>query len=174
MGGKFGGEWIRACVLLSPLTVHLKLSQHCLFISCGGVQSLGPVWLYSLWPYGLQHTRLLCPSPSPAVCSDSCPWSQWCHPTISSSVSPFSSCPQSFPASGSFPMSQHFASGGQSTGAPASASATPQYKIRSLKKKKDQLSKAGNMGSVSGWGTKISYAVGQLSPHMATREAHVA
>ena len=59
----------------------------------------------SLWPHGLQHTRLPCLSLSPRVCSDSCPLSQWCHPTISSSVVPFSSCPQSFPASGSLPPS---------------------------------------------------------------------
>ena len=65
----------------------------------------------SLWPHGLQHTRLLCPSLSPGGCSDSCPMSWWCHPTISFSVIPFSSCLQSFPASGSFPMSQLFASG---------------------------------------------------------------
>ena len=57
----------------------------------------------SLWPHGLQHARLSCPSPSPGICSNSCPLSRWCHPTISSSVVPFSSCPQSFPASGSFP-----------------------------------------------------------------------
>ena len=73
----------------------------------------------SLWPLGLQHARLPCPSLSPRVCSNSCPLSQWCHPTISSSVIPFSSCPQSFPASGSFQMSQVFASGGQSIGASA-------------------------------------------------------
>ena len=65
----------------------------------------------SLWPQGLQHTRLPCPSLSPGACSNSCPASQWCHPTISSSVVPFSSCLQSFPASGSFPMSQLFTSG---------------------------------------------------------------
>ena len=76
----------------------------------------------SLWPHGLQHTRLPCPSPSPGACSNSCPLSQWCHPTISSSVVPFSSCLQSFPASGSFQMSQFFTSGGQSIGASASAS----------------------------------------------------
>ena len=63
-----------------------------------------------LQPHGLQHTRLPCPSPTPGVYSNSCPSSRWCHPTISSSVAPFSSCPQSFPASGSFPMSQFFAS----------------------------------------------------------------
>ena len=68
----------------------------------------------SLWPRGLQLARLPCPSPSPGACSNSCPLNQWWHPTISSSVVPFSSCPQSFPASGSFPMSQLFASGGQS------------------------------------------------------------
>ena len=73
----------------------------------------------SLWPHGLQHTRLPCPSSSPRLCSNSCPLSRWCHPTISSPVVPFS-CLQSFPASGSFPMSQFFASGGQSIGASAS------------------------------------------------------
>ena len=71
---------------------------------------------------GLQHARLPCPSVSLGVCSNSCPLSQWCHSPISSSVTSFSSCPQSFPASGSFPMSQFFASGGQSIGASASAS----------------------------------------------------
>ena len=79
----------------------------------------------SLWPHGLQHTRFPCPSPSPRACSNSCPLSQWCHPTISSSVTPFSSCLQSFLASGSFPKSQLFASGGQSIGAAASASVLP-------------------------------------------------
>ena len=79
----------------------------------------------SLQPHGLQHARVPCPSPSPGVYSNSCPLSQWCHPTISSSVIPFSSCPQSFPASRSFPISQHFASGGQSIGASASASVLP-------------------------------------------------
>ena len=79
----------------------------------------------SLWPHGLWHTRLPCPSPTPRACSNSSPLSQWCHPTISSSVIPFSSCLQSFPASGSFPMSQLFASGGQSIGASASASVLP-------------------------------------------------
>ena len=75
----------------------------------------------SLWPHGLQHTRLPC-SPSPGVCSNSCPLSQWCQTTISSSVVPFSSCLQSFPVSGSFLKSQLFTSGGQSIGASASAS----------------------------------------------------
>ena len=79
----------------------------------------------SLWPHGLQNARLPCPSPTPGARSNSCPSSQWGHPTISSSVIPFSSCLQSFPASGSFPMSQFFASGGQSIGVPASASVLP-------------------------------------------------
>ena len=76
----------------------------------------------TLWPHGLQHTRSPCPSPTPGVYPNPCPLSQWCHPTISSSVVPFSSCLQSFPASGSFPVSQLFASGGQSIRVSASAS----------------------------------------------------
>ena len=75
--------------------------------------------------HGLQHARLPCPSPTPGACSNSCPSSQWCHPTISSSVIPFSSCLQSFPPSGSFPMSQFFPSGGQSIGVSASTSVLP-------------------------------------------------
>ena len=79
----------------------------------------------SLWLYGSQNTRLPCPSPTPGACSNSCPLSRWWHSTISSSIVPFSSCLQSFPTSGSFPVSQFFASGGQSTGASASASVLP-------------------------------------------------
>ena len=79
----------------------------------------------SLWPHGLQHTRLPCPSPTPGAYSNSCSLSQWYHPTISSSVISFSSCLQSFPASGSFPLSQFFTSGGQSIGVSASASVLP-------------------------------------------------
>ena len=79
----------------------------------------------SLRPHGLQHARLPCPSPTPRAYSNSCPWSSWCHLTISSSVVPFSSCLQSFPASGSFPMSQLFTWGGQRTGVSASASVLP-------------------------------------------------
>ena len=74
---------------------------------------------------GLQHARPPCPSPSPGVCSNWCSLSRWCHPTISSSVGPFSFCPQSFPASGSFLMSHFFVSDGQSIGASASASVLP-------------------------------------------------
>ena len=79
----------------------------------------------SLWPHGLQHTRPPCPSPTPRVYSNSCPLSQWYHPTISSSVVPNSSCSQSFPASGSFQMSQLFTSGGQSIGVSASTPVLP-------------------------------------------------
>ena len=79
----------------------------------------------SLWPHGLQHARLPCPSPTPRAYSNSCPSSQWCHPTISSSVMPLSSCLQSFPASGSFPVNQFFPSCGQSIGVSASASVLP-------------------------------------------------
>ena len=79
----------------------------------------------SLQPHGLQHTRLPCPSPSPRACSNSCLLSWWYHPTISSSIVPCSSCPQSFPASGSFLMSRLFAWGGQNTGASASVSVLP-------------------------------------------------
>ena len=79
----------------------------------------------SLWPHGQHHTRLPCPSPSPGVCSNSCTLSRWCHPIMSSFVIPFCSCPQSFPVSGSFQMSQLFASGGQSIGVSASTSVLP-------------------------------------------------
>ena len=79
----------------------------------------------SLRPHKLQHTRPPCPSPTPGVYPNPCPSSQWGHPAISSSFVPFSSCPQSLPVSGSFPMSQLFTSGGQSTGASASVSVLP-------------------------------------------------
>ena len=79
----------------------------------------------SLQPHGLQYARLPCPSPTPGACSNSCSSSRWCHPTVSSAVIPFSSCPQSFPESGSFQMSQFFASGGRSIGVSASASVFP-------------------------------------------------
>ena len=79
----------------------------------------------SLWPHEKQHARPPCPSPTPGVHPNSCAWSWWCHPAISSSVISFSSCPQSLPASGSFPMSQLFAWGGQSIGVSASASVLP-------------------------------------------------
>ena len=87
------------------------------------VQSLSHVRLFAT--HESQHARPPCPSPTPRIHSDPCPWSQWCHPAISSSVIPFSSCPQSLPASESFPMSQPFAWGGQSTEVSASASFPP-------------------------------------------------
>ena len=93
------------------------------FCRIHSVQSLSHIWLFAT--HGLQHARLPCPSPTPGTCSNSCPLSWWCHLTISSSVVPFSSCLQSFPASGSYPMSQFFTSGGQSIGASASASVLP-------------------------------------------------
>ena len=97
--------------------VNFKWSQS--WIS--SVQFSWSVMSDSLRPHELQYTRPPCPSPTPGVHSNSCPLSQWCHPAISSSVIPFSSCPQSLPASGSFPMSQLFAWGGQSIGVSASA-----------------------------------------------------
>ena len=84
------------------------------------VQFSHSVMSNSLWPQGLQDARAPCPSPTPGVYSNSCPLSRWCHPTVSSSVFPFSSHVQSFPAWGSFQMSQFFASGGQSIGVSAS------------------------------------------------------
>ena len=79
----------------------------------------------SLRPDGLQHARLPCPSPTPGACLNSCPSNRWCHPIISSSVVPLSSCLQPFPITGYFPISQFFTSGGQSTGVSASASVLP-------------------------------------------------
>ena len=90
-------------------------------VQFSSVAQLGP----TLWPHGLQHTRFPYLSPTSGAYSNSCPSSQWCHPTIWSSVIPFSSCLQYFPASGSFPMSQFFASGGQSIGVSASTSVLP-------------------------------------------------
>ena len=89
------------------------------------VQVICSVVSNSSWPHELQHAWLPCPSPTPRACSNSCPLSWWCHPTISSSVIPFSSWLQSFPASGSFPLSQFFVSGGQNIGVSASASVLP-------------------------------------------------
>ena len=93
--------------------------------SFSSVQFSRSVMSNSLWPHELQHARPPCPSPTPRVYPNSCPLSWWCHPAMSSSVVPFSSCPKSFPESWSFPMSQLFASGGQSTGVSASTSVLP-------------------------------------------------
>ena len=101
-----------------PLQVYTCLSQVLWLFSCSVVSN-------SLRHHGLQHTRLPCPSLCPGVGWNSCPLSWWCYLTNSPSVSPFSSCFQSFPASGSFPMSRLFASGGQNIGASASASVLP-------------------------------------------------
>ena len=98
--------------------MHIYTCMYVSLFSCSVVSD-------SLQSHGLQHTRLPCPSPTSGVYSNSCPLSQWCHPTVSSSVIPFSSCFQSFPASGSFPISQFFASGGHSIRISASASVLP-------------------------------------------------
>ena len=89
------------------------------------LQVSASVVFHSLWLHGLQHTRPPCPSPTSRACSNSCPWSRSCHPAISSSVIPFSSCLQSFPALGSFQISQFFPSGDQSIGVSASPSVLP-------------------------------------------------
>ena len=108
------------CVLiLYPATLLNSL------IHFSSVQVSCSVMSESLWPHGPQHSTPPCLSSTPGVCSDSCLLSQWCHPTISASVVPFSSCLQSFPPWGSFPRSQFFASGGQSIGVSASTSAIP-------------------------------------------------
>ena len=99
--------------------------QICWHVMFSSVQFSRSVVSDSLRPHESQHARPPCPSPTPGVHSDSCPLSQWCHPAISSSVIPFSSCPQSLPASKSFPMSQLFAWGSQSTGVSALASFLP-------------------------------------------------
>ena len=96
-----------------------------LHVVCYSVQFSHSVMSNSLWPHEPQHARPPCPSAIARVHPNPCPLSQWCHPTISSSVIPFSSCPQSFPASGSFKMSQLFSSGSQSIGVSASTSVLP-------------------------------------------------
>ena len=107
------------CEFLSILNIFSSQEK------CSSVQSSHSVVSDSLRPHESQHARPPCPLPTPGDYSNSCPSSQWCHPTISSSVVPFSSCPQSLPASGSFPMSQLFAWGGQSIGVSASTSVLP-------------------------------------------------
>ena len=108
--------WRVFCLFLPP-EKGIKIK-----IGFSPVQFSRSVVSHSLRPSGLQHARPPCPSPTPGAYSNSCSWTRWCHPTISSSVVPFSSRLQSFPASGSFPRSQFFASGGQSIGVSASAS----------------------------------------------------
>ena len=109
-------------IVVSLLQVQVDILV-CIFANYSSVQSLSHVWL--LQPHGLQHSRFPCPLPTPGAYSNSHPLSWWCHPTISSSFVPFSSCLQSFPASGSFSVSQFFSSGGLSFGVLASASVLP-------------------------------------------------
>ena len=99
--------------------------SHRLSVQFSSVQFSCSLVSNSSQPHESQHARPPCPSPTPGVYSNSCPLSQWCHPAISSSIVPYSSCPQSLPASGSFPMSQLYAWGGQSIGVSASASVLP-------------------------------------------------
>ena len=126
------------CLFYLSLSICFSISlsitylSRCLSIICvSGILQFSSVQFISvvsdsLRSHELQHTRPACLSPTPGVHSDSCPLSQWCHPAISSSVVPFPSCPQSFPASESFPMSQLFTWGGQSTGVSALASFLPE------------------------------------------------
>ena len=113
------GCYLNSLKGLTQFQVHTRYSQnescYCYYLCCSVVKSCTTL----CDPHGLQHARLPCPSLCPGVCSDLYPLSWWCHPTISSSVTPFSSCLQSFPVSGSFPMSHVFTSGGQSIGASA-------------------------------------------------------
>ena len=106
-------------------SIKLSWYHHQKSDDCKSVQCSRSVVSDSVWPHELQHARLPCPSPTPRACSNSCPSSWWCHSTVSSSVIPFSSCLQSFPASVSFPMSQFFTSGGQNIGVSASAPVLP-------------------------------------------------
>ena len=113
-------HWCQICHAFVPLS-HWNYTP----LRKNAVQFSRSVMSDSLWPYESQHTRPPCPSPTPGVHSNSCPSSWWCHPAISSSVVPFSSCPQSLPASEPFPVSQLFTWGGQSIGISALASVLP-------------------------------------------------
>ena len=140
MGFLVREEWERTKVIVCPLwwapTGGLQLTspfkglpelcrqKPCCFLRQFSSVQL-PVMSDPLRPHGVKQARLPCPLPTPGACSNSCPLSRWCYPTISSSVVPFSSCLQSFPASGSFPMSQFFPSGSQNIGTSASVSVLP-------------------------------------------------
>ena len=113
---------LKSLIILAFVTVK-KIEENRKTIS--SVQFSRSVVSDSLWPHESQHAKTPCPSPTPGVYSNSCPSSRWCCPTTSSSIIPFSSCSQSFQASGSFPMNQLFASGGQSIGVSASTSVLP-------------------------------------------------
>ena len=110
---------------LEKIMIKSSLGIVIFHLNLPSVQFSRSVMSSSLWPHGLQHARPPCPSPTPGVYSNSCPLSRWCHPTISSSVVPFSSRLQSFPVSGSLLMSWFFSSGGQRIGVSASASVLP-------------------------------------------------
>ena len=150
------------------------VSDRSLFImsSCQFSQFNLSVMSDTSWPHGPQHARPPCPSPTLRVYLNSCPLSQWCPATISSSVIPFSSCLQSFPASGSFPMSQFFASGGQSIGASASTSGLISFRVGWL----DLLAVQGTLKSLlqyNSWKASIlwhsAFFIVQLShPYMTT------
>ena len=116
---------LHLCFFPSPCLYNCLSQLSTLCLAHSSVQFSRSVLSDSLWPHESQHARPPCPSPSPRVHSNSCPRSQWCHPAISSSVVPLSSCPQSLPASESFPMSQLFTWGGQRTGVSALASVLP-------------------------------------------------
>ena len=116
----FGGSKITADSDCSHKIKRCLLLGRKAMINLTSVQFSCSVMSDSLRPHGLQQSRPPCPSPTPRAYPNSCPLSRWCHPTISSSIVPFSSCLQSFPASGPFQMSQYFASGGQSIGVSAS------------------------------------------------------
>ena len=119
-GGQYSGTEISELAILNDF-----MEVCILLILLSSVQFSHSVMSDSSRPHELQHARPPCPSPPPRVCPDPCTSSWWCHPIISSSVVPFSFCPQSFPASGSFQMSQLFALGGQSIGVSASVSVLP-------------------------------------------------
>ena len=119
-------DWLSFCRNLFSPGVLTRLKSYILSpFTISSVQFSRSVVSDSLRPHESQHARTPCPSPTPGVHSDSHPLSQWCHPAISFSVIPFSSCPQCLPASEYFPMSQHFATGGQNTRASALASFLP-------------------------------------------------
>ena len=118
-------KWNRGAVMESSGGPFIIVAKPVYSANISSVQFSCSVVSDSLQPHGLQHTRPPCPSPTPRAYSNSCPLSQWCHPTISSSVIPFSSRPQMFPASGSFQITQFFALGGQRFGASALASVLP-------------------------------------------------
>ena len=112
--------WAKCGQLTQDRPIQFRTDIYQLFVALFYLLFVVVQSLSHVRPHGLQHVRLPCPSPTPGACSNLCPLSWWCHPTISPSVVPFSSCPQSFPASGSFPLNWVLTSSGQSIGASAS------------------------------------------------------